>query len=377
MAKKKERYITRKEKSTGVCIVLQIKAYGQTYNETFRVSDYGTEKIALEAAKHVRNEKLLDMQAGRQLKQIYPTVAELYIKKFDMFKCRKKTRDRHDCFYKFIKPIENKQINEVTAADIQNTLNQYSKTHTYESTRRVRGVWHQIYQTALMLGYDLADRSQQVVLPQESLCKPAEHKDQSLTADQFRDFCDALLEYRDYEEDGQYKSRQVWYALQIMSACGLRPSETFSLRRDDISFIPYPRIAVRTAIRSTEEEYNVVSVTKTGKSVRDLPVPDWLVPILHQLLDETSEEYLFKDPDGELWDVDEISDYIHRVSKSCGIPFNMYRLRHKFSTDLYYSKTNPVAIRDLMGHVSEKMTMDYAYSSEEERLNAVLNRKYS
>lgn len=373
---KKEQYITKEKNKSGTVFRLRIRAYGQEYHESFKASDYGSEKIALEAAKQIRNEKLLDMQAGRQIRQLYPTVAELYQKKFDLFKCRKKTRDKHDYFYQYIQPLGDMQINEVTAADVQETINEYSRTHSYEATRRVRGVWSQIYRTALMLGYDVIDRSQQIVLPQKSMCKPVNHRDQSLIATDFDDFCDALLQYHDYDEDGRYKSRQVWYALQIMSGCGLRPAETFALRKDDILFIPYPHIAVRASIRSTEDEYNQVSATKTGKSVRDVPVPDWLVPVLRQLKDER-EDFLFTDPDGAFWDIDELSDYIHRVSVSCGIPFNMYRLRHKFSTDLYHDQVNPVAIRDLMGHESESVTMDYAVSSEEERQEAVRNRKYS
>lgn len=373
---KREQYITKEKNKSGTVFRLRIRAYGQEYHESFRVADYGSEKIALEVAKRIRSEKLLDMQAGRKIRRAFPTVAELYQKKFDLFKCRKKTRDKHDYFYQYIKPIEQMPINEVTAADVQQTINEYSKEHSYEATRRVRGVWSQIYRTALMLGFDVIDRSQQIVLPPESMCKPIDHRDQSLTAEDFKDFCDALLQYHDYDQEGQYKSRQVWYALQIMSGCGLRPAETFALRRDDIFFIPYPRIAVRASIRSTEEAYNQVSTTKTGKSVRDVPAPNWLVPILRQLCDER-QDYLFTDQDGAFWDIDDISDYIHRVSESCGVPFNMYRLRHKFSTDLFRDQVNPVAIRDLMGHENGSVTMDYAISSEEERKEAVRNRKYS
>lgn len=374
---RKEQYITVDKRKKGTFVRLRIRAYDQEYSETFKVSDYGTEKLALEVAKHVRNEKLLEMQAGKKLRQIYPTVGEMYQKKYNLFKCRLKTKKKHEYFYAYIKPLEDKPINEVTAADVQQTLNEYAKEHSFEAVRRVRGVWSQIFRTALMEGYDVIDRSQQVVLPEESLCKPQEHRDHSLTAVDFLDYCDALLQYRDYDADGVYKSHQVWHALQIMSGCGLRPSETFALRKDDISFIPYPHITVRAAIRSTETELNKINPTKTGKSRRDIPVPDWLVPVLKQFIADRPGEYLFTDPTGAFWDMDDISDYVGRVSRSCGIPFNMYRLRHKFSTDLFRDRVNPVAIRDLMGHESGSVTMDYAMSSVEERQEAVKNRRYS
>ena len=82
-------------------------------------------------------------------------------------------------------------------------------------------------------------------------------------------------------------------------------------------------------------------------------------------------KYLISDKDGSLYDIDFVSNYIHLVSKACGIPFNAYRLRHKFSSDLFAAKENPRVIQDLMGHASAEMSIEYARSSEEDKKKAI------
>jgi len=49
-------------------------------------------------------------------------------------------------------------------------------------------------------------------------------------------------------------------------------------------------------------------------------------------------------------------------------------LRHQFSTDLHNAGINPAVIRDLMGHESATMSLDYAVSDEKDRIKAINQR---
>ena len=56
------------------------------------------------------------------------------------------------------------------------------------------------------------------------------------------------------------------------------------------------------------------------------------------------------------------------------VTFTLYMLRHQFSTDLHNAGINPAVIRDLMGHESATMSLDYAVSDEKDRIKAINQR---
>ena len=52
-------------------------------------------------------------------------------------------------------------------------------------------------------------------------------------------------------------------------------------------------------------------------------------------------------------------------------------LRHQLSTDLFSNGTPANVIRDIMGHESASMSLDYAVSNEKDRIKAMNNRMVS
>lgn len=106
-------------------------------------------------------------------------------------------------------------------------------------------------------------------------------------------------------------------------------------------------------------------------------MPDQLRPILTDLLAWAKYDFLFSRYDGSVPDIDDADMMIRAVRQRCGVNFTLYQLCHQFSTDLLSSGINPAVLRDLMGHESAGMSVDYAVSNEEECENAVNNRKFS
>lgn len=69
---------------------------------------------------------------------------------------------------------------------------------------------------------------------------------------------------------------------------------------------------------------------------------------------------------------DEVAVKIKYVCRKIGVEFNLYRLSHKFSTDLVTGNVDPRTIMELMGHNNIGQTLEYARSND-----ALKNRKYS
>ena len=116
-------------------------------------------------------------------------------------------------------------------------------------------------------------------------------------------------------------------------------------------------------------------VFEAGVSYEKIPAE--LKPILIDCLRWSKYDMLLADYFGKIIDIDTSNRIITKVKKTAGIEFNMYMLRHQFSSDLFRSGTDPAVIRDLMGHESATMSLDYATTKEEDRKKAVDKRKFS
>lgn len=337
-------------------------------------------------AREIRNRKLVEMQQGRYI-QHAPTVKELYDDKFSIIQVRATTKHNHDAFYNHgISVYADVPLDKITTADIQKSVNLYSATHTIEMTRKFLSVWRQIFQCAAMKGLPIPDRTVGVTI-NPTHCIQNEHRAKSISKEDFGKFCDALLEYNEWEESGRYRSKCVWYALQLMSYCGMQPAEVYALSREDFHLNDkYPYISINKCVGfdfydpESDEDYEPISRNaKNAFRNRQIPISQECVDLCHELLKWSRYDNVLADYDGSLFKSAEICTYIRNVSKTCGIKFTQYMLRHNFSTELFNQKQNPAVIRDLMGHSSRStaQTLDYAQTTMEDRINVMKTRKLS
>lgn len=369
MAKDKK-YIRKRKRKYGDAFLVDIpyvdeNGVSKHFTETVRVIDYETEKAALLSAQKIRNDALQEIQTGR-LKKAFPTLKMLYQKKWSLLPLSVNTREKHDAIYKAtIAKIENTRIDKLTISDIQLSLNEYAETHSDDAVKRLLTIYKQLYKTAHLLGYDVTDHTAAVVRPVSKVVtkkKPVEVSEET-----FRTVLDGLLTYNGYES---YNRRCIWFMLQIMYYTGMRPSEVLALTADDITD---SYISVTKRVGSTTKNKQMVVPPKTASSVRKVPIPPQLTKILEELLLWSKHDYLFACEDGTLWNIDTVSDTIHRVAKKHKVNFNAYMLRHKMSSDLLH-QGDPVIARDLLGHTSFSMTLDYARSTDEQIRNALIHR---
>ena len=347
---------------------------GQTFRKSIMISDFSTPKEAMEFAKQLRDEKINLMNTGLTVKSV-STVHDLYEKSFELFPVRIKTKDRHSAFYnKGIKDYGDIKITELLPSDVQTSINKYARTHTRRQTQGLLSIWKRIYKTAASQRINIFDFTVGIVIPE---CWEGRPRPKTISPKDLQIFLDALLDYNSASITGSYYCHAIYYGIQIMRYCGLRPAETFGLLKTDINLITRT-ISINKAIHSTQESRLDYGKTKTAQSVRNVPIPDALVPILKECMEWSRNDILLADFQGNLIPIDEIDCTIAHIRKKRKTPyFTLYMLRHGFSTDLFKDGTNPAVIRDLMGHVSSTMSLDYAVSSEADRVTAINKRKFS
>ena len=388
MAKQDNHYIRERALKSGkTALLIEIRAYGQSFRQSLKAEDYGGLSQCYKVAREIRNRKLVEMKEGRYI-QHAPTVKELYEEKFSVIKVRASTKKSNDIMYRAgIAVFGDVPLDQITTADIQKTVNKYSATHTESMTRKFLTVWRQIFQCAAMKGLPVPDRTVGVVVDPNH-CIRGKHRSKSISKSDFDAFCDALLQYHDYDAIGRYRSRCVWYALQLMAHCGLQPAEAYALTREDFHLDePVPYISINKCVGTDfydpeDVGRKYVPVSRNAKNVfrdRNIPLTEYCEELCRNLLEWTKYDPVFSDYDGKLFSSDAVCTYIRNVSLSCKITFTQYMLRHNFSTDMFAQNVNPAVIRDLMGHSSRStaQTLDYAQSSESDRFQAMKDRKIS
>lgn len=364
---KDTKYIRKRKRKYGTAFLIEIpykdeEGAQKRYTATVKVLDYGDEKTALIAAQRIRNEALNDIQSGK-LKRSFPTVKSLYHQKWELMPLSINTHEKQDAIYSTaIRPIEHKYIDEVTVSDIQLSVNQYVLDHSQDAVSRLMTVWRQIFKCALILGYDVPDRTEAVIVPKSKIV--TQHRDVRMNVEDFLIVLDAL------KESGRYNDRVIYYMLLIMYYTGCRPAEALALTADDISDM---YIRINKAVGSTASQKRQIVPTKTESSVRRLPIASELIPVLNELKNWSKHKYLLAFESGELADIDEVSDTINKIAKKKRVHFNAYMLRHLMSSELLH-KGDSVIARDLLGHTSFSMTLDYARSTDQQILEAVAGR---
>lgn len=378
---KKEKYIREKHTNGGHYLQVQIRqnpdGKSSLWTKTINVADYATPSEAMKAAVLIRDQALLDQRAGRLVKHT-PTVSELFERTKTLFNITIPTWKRHRLAYEHsIKPYGNKEISDIKAADIQQSLNESMNKYSADATERVIAVWRQIYKAAVMDGVMVPDLTAVVQMPRDK--HPANKKKPVLISEEdFQQYVDFLLLSDKYVQDkaGKFRRKRIYYILMILYHTGMRPAEAMALEWSDIDLDGHT-ISVAKAVGSTATARRQIVTTKTAASVRIVPISDALDPILRQMMVDLPKEHPLYDYDGLPFDIDYLSTFIRRTSKSCGIDFHLYMLRHTMVHSLREADVAPRVQQDILGHTSYGMTISYDRSTEDEKRHAVDIRKLS
>lgn len=368
---RKEKYITEKYYHNKlVAFYVRIRITGQKqFLKAISIDEYESKTDALEAARMIRDKQLADIRMGKHVDGKIPTVGELYKRKFELIPCALKTVERHDSIYNHsVIEYKDKLITDITTADVQESLNKYSETHDHNRTSHLMSIWRQIFQAAVMDGLDISDKTVAAFVPED--IRVVKHRDVDLSDEDLQKFMDTLKTYNQRDDRGIWWSQCIWYMCQIAYYTGMQPAEILALEWKDIG---NDFIDVYKCVGSDRSKKCQIKVTKNSYRVRKIPI-DELKPLLDEWHKVNHFDYVICDSDGSLIEIDYLCRYINYVSKKAGVKFNLYRLRHKFSTDMYRKKVNPRVIQDLMGHASEEMSLYYATSTEEEAKKAIKER---
>lgn len=366
----------------------------------FMIKHYLTKAAALKDAIAYRNKMLPILDRRSKLKpdekETY-TVGELYAMTPKYFPRTQGTYTKNDKVYNvYIKKYcDTKDIQEIEIEDIQETLKNCAARCVQQQVRNVKTDWHRIFQVAILKDIPVKDLTQLIDTPVSNKVTERATSEQNITEEDFQTFCEYMGKYGGYlpwEDEKIYNRNILLLMLKFMRVTGMRPQEAKAVHRSDISFnkttyydrdsqqdipIDVALVSVVRSIGSSFTEKLTEKQTKTAQSKRVLPVFNEGIAVIKETLEYSKYERLFSDYNGDPFDTDFVSDYLYRVSKACGIKVYAGLMRKAFSADNYRRKTNPAAVKKMMGHKNENMSVNwYATAADEEIVEAMLNREY-
>lgn len=341
----------------------------KTFTRTIKVSDYQDKKSAYIVARMIRDKARIDIATEKVITNKCPTVEYFFNKHLEIDGMSLKTKEKHKSFYEIaIKQFADIPLDKIKTADIQQSLTEYAETHSQDQIKRVITTWKAIYHCALMLEYEITDKT--VALNKVKSKKVVVKRNTHVDIETFDNFCIELLKYNSQDGKPNKVTLDIWYMLQIMRYTGCRTAEVLALNKEDYDKKNHI-LHINKSVGSTGTETRKIIPTKTIESIRNVPCTQELETILDSLILYSNTSPLICCKDGKPYEIDIISNTIHLVSKKTGIQFNAYMLRHLFSTTLFNNGVNSAIIRDLMGHASSSMSLGYANTTKEDRERAI------
>jgi integrase len=382
---------------------IHYKEYGvrKHYNRNFLIEKYLNKTACLKAAIRDRDKaiplvlRLSKLQIGE--KDTY-TVNELFELVPKYFPRTQGTYKKNNKVYKtYIKEkFGEKDIHSIEIIDVQESLEICAERCTQQQVRNVKTDWHRIFQVAIMKDLPVKDITQLIDTPISNKVTEKSVSEQNITQQDFERFCEFMSHYGGYlpwDDKQNYNRDILLWMLKFMRITGLRPQEAKAIHRGDIQFCTIPVVDKTDGHQTGEEEIAIVTIvrsigstftqklaekkTKTAQSKRSLPVFDDGVKLIKDILEFSIYDRVFDSYQGQPFTADYVSDYYSRVSRACGIKVYAGLMRKAFSADNYSNGTNPAAIKKMMGHKNENMSVNwYATAADAEVLEAMRNRKY-
>ncbi|MBR3036441.1 MAG: tyrosine-type recombinase/integrase [Lachnospiraceae bacterium] len=375
---RKEEYITERRISSGLSFRVVIPYYDQygkrvQFSRSFATANYTSKAEAKKAAIRCRDEMLHKLNTSAVPIRTTKTVADVFEMSIASRSLAPETERQHRIIFSSCIPEQLQQmpIHKLKTFDVKTNLAEIAKVKTDAAVKRTLTLWRQICETALDAELIERDFMRAVRAPKSAQISTKREKVMTYPLETV---LDAIANYGANTNEGRFNREIMIGALTVCAALGLRPAETFALRKDDVDLIART-VSVGYRVGTGEDTITGTLIgPKTEGSLRTLPLPEQLLPVFQRIARMQDSDFLFAKWDGSLWSSRSRSGYIRGACRKAGIEFTSYQLRHQFSTDLVTAGVDLRTVQELMGHASGTMTLSYARSNDKLKREAIEER---
>lgn len=156
--------------------------------------------------------------------------------------------------------------------------------------------------------------------------------------------------------------------------CGLRIGEVCGVQWADIDFehklLSIRRTVQRIKVASGEHKTELcVGTPKSKSSIRTIPIPAFIIPILHALSAQFCGDTYILTQTAEPMDPRTLQYYFNKVTTICGIrKLKYHTLRHTFATNCVALGFDTKTLSEILGHANVSITLNkYVHPSMQQK----------
>ena len=154
---------------------------------------------------------------------------------------------------------------------------------------------------------------------------------------------------------------------------GLRVGEVCGLHWEDFSPC-FDKVSVRQSVRriknnnGTSKTKLIIDSPKSKSSIRDIPIPEFIIPTLMDFRQEGSTHFI-STPDSPLIEPRTMQNHFKRIIETAGITdANFHCLRHTFSTLCIEAGVDIKSLSEMLGHTNVNITLNrYVHSTFDQK----------
>lgn len=269
----------------------------------------------------------------------------------------------------YIKPnkgLNNAKLSEIDTLQLQKIVNKLLETHTLSQMKTLHSCLRNCFKYAKSINKIKTNPIEGVIYPKNNT--DISKKENYISEDEQKCLINAL------------KGDKLEGLILIGLMCVLRLGEALALQVNDIDFnnmsininksAKYVWTGERTKDGTKLYEYRVF-IPKTKTSIREVPLPNILKPIIKDLIKANMENKLkygelyfdnnliFCRENGNYIDNKQPARHLKSALKKAGIKTDLHyhSLRHIFITNCLSKDINPRTVMDWAGHSDIRMTM--------------------
>jgi len=285
-------------------------------------------------------------------------------------------------------PLANMSLDKIKPLDIQRYYNSLKENGKSSNViLNANKLLKQFFNYCIDNGYMLVNpcMGKKIIIPKDNIENKKRIEDKELPVFS----TDEMKKILNQKED-----TKIRYLALFSYATGMRRGEILALKEDDIDYknkeIYIRRTLVTTYIYDNEgnkHKETFIDDTKTYSSIRDIPLPDDLIPIIKKIIslkkkdmlkagecfNKENQDFLFLTDTGEYIEASNIDKSWIYFLKRCGIEHKKFHaLRHTYATLQFEAGKPLITISKLLGHASIDVTSStYTHVLKKEKQKAI------
>lgn len=258
------------------------------------------------------------------------------------------------------------QLGNITSMDVQELINEKSKTLSYSSLKKIYELMNGCFEYAVICREMDFNPVRAVQMPKkENIAK--KEKQMGIFSKEELARIEKVAEITYLSGEVRYK--HVWFFI-LMANTGLRAGEAIALRWDNVDFVKgliYVRqnASIVKCRNSEEQKYQtIITTVKTKTGNRVVPCNEKALQALRALQNyqnthHIQSEYVDCNGKGELLSQHTLPKILTAILKAAEVPYrSVHSFRHTFATNLISAGVDVKVVSQLLGHSSVKITYD-------------------